>query len=393
MKKLILEISLFLIIMTAISALFISSDWDIQLQKPFYNSSDGWFMKDSQPWRLLYKVGTIPGLMLAVSGIVLLILSFTKSKYLKYRKIGAFILLVMIIAPGVIVNAGFKDHWGRIRPRNIQEFNGKYEYIELWEKGVTGKGKSFPCGHASMGFYFFVLFFLYRKTNRKAAVFWFIFAMVYGTLIGIARMAGGGHFASDVLWAGAFVYITCLILYYSLGMSKDIYYVSESAFKVRKTPIIILSLMLGGLIAFYLTSIPYYKDRHFSAGKNIEKLVFTIDNGTIELNVLDSLYIKSEIHGFGFPESSIKQKLATENNTADFSSSTKGLFTELNMATSLNIGRQTDSVFIFFNPEKNNFVFDSLKTKNYVEIVLNDERIQTAEDNRDKILIIIKDIE
>ncbi len=375
--------------MTAISALFISSDWDIQLQKPFYNTSEGWFMKDSQPWKLLYKAGTIPGLLLAVSGIVLLILSFTKSKYLKYRKIGAFILLVMIIAPGIIVNAGFKDHWGRIRPRNIQEFNGKYEYIELWEKGITGKGKSFPCGHASMGFYFFVLFFLYRKSNKKAAIFWFVFAMVYGTLIGIARMIGGGHFASDVLWAGAFVYITCIILYYSLGMSKDVYYVSESAFKVRKTPIIILSLMLGGLIAFYLTSIPYYKDRHFSAGKNIEKAVFNIDNGNIEINVCDSLVVKSQIHGFGFPESSIKQKLTKDNGLAEFSSKTKGLFTELNMTTTLGIDRQTDSIFVYLKSDKSALVIDSLKNKDFTEIILNGNKIKNAEAREDVMYIII----
>ena len=375
--------------MISLSLTFIYTGWDIQLQKPFYSSSDGWFLKDTQPWKLIYKAGTIPGLLLAVYGIVLLILSFTKSKFVKFRKIGIFLLLVMIIAPGIIVNAGFKDHWGRIRPRNIKQFNGKYEYIELWQKGVTGKGKSFPCGHASMGFYFFVLYFLNRKTNKKAALFWFIFSMVYGTLIGIARMIGGGHFASDVLWAGGFVYFTCLILYYTTGMSKNIYYETKSTFTVKKTPVIVLSLMLAGLIAFYLTSIPYYKDRKFTGSDNIEKLVINIDNGNIEFSILDSLVIKSEIHGFGFPESSIKQDLKKENNYAEFTSGTKGLFTELNMTTNLGIGRYIDSVFVNITSDKASIVIDSINSMDFTEIILNERTIKAAVNQKDVIHIII----
>ena len=40
----------------------------------------------------------------------------------------------------------------------------------------------------------------------------------YGALMGVARMAQGGHFPSDVLWAGGVVYLVGLSLYYLLRL-------------------------------------------------------------------------------------------------------------------------------------------------------------------------------
>jgi len=34
--------------------------------------------------------------------------------------------------------------------------------------------------------------------------------VLYGVLMGIARMGQGAHFASDVAWAGGITYFTCL---------------------------------------------------------------------------------------------------------------------------------------------------------------------------------------
>ncbi len=38
----------------------------------------------------------------------------------------------------------------------------------------------------------------------------------------IVRMIQGGHFASDVLWAGGFTYLTGLIFYYVLKFDKRV---------------------------------------------------------------------------------------------------------------------------------------------------------------------------
>jgi hypothetical protein len=36
----------------------------------------------------------------------------------------AFLLLVLVLGPGLLVNGILKEHWGRVRPLNCQEFGG-----------------------------------------------------------------------------------------------------------------------------------------------------------------------------------------------------------------------------------------------------------------------------
>jgi len=39
--------------------------------------------------------------------------------------------------------------------------------------------------------------------------------------MGVARMVQGGHFPSDVLWAGGMVYLVGLSLYYLLRLDQE----------------------------------------------------------------------------------------------------------------------------------------------------------------------------
>lgn len=58
-----------------------------------------------------------------------------------------------------------------------------------------------------MGFYLGVPFFILRRKYTKKAVILLGCSLVYGTVIGVARIAQGGHFAGDVLWAAGFTYL------------------------------------------------------------------------------------------------------------------------------------------------------------------------------------------
>lgn len=51
-----------------------------------------------------------------------------------------------------------------------------------------------------------------------------ITGIVYGTLMGMSRMARGAHFASDVIWAGGIIYYTGMALYFLLGMHVSIWW-------------------------------------------------------------------------------------------------------------------------------------------------------------------------
>jgi lipid A 4'-phosphatase len=95
-----------------------------------------------------------------------------------------------------------------------ENLGGDKEFLPILSRGENIKSdcNSFPSGHAAVGFYLMTpAFFLYRRHHRWAAAFLF-FGVAGGAIMGIARMAAGGHFVSDIIWAGAIVYFTALIL-------------------------------------------------------------------------------------------------------------------------------------------------------------------------------------
>lgn len=51
-----------------------------------------------------------------------------------------------------------------------------------------------------------------RKISPKWAWLLLWLGMICGVLMGIVRMAQGGHFATDLLWAGGLVYLLGLVL-------------------------------------------------------------------------------------------------------------------------------------------------------------------------------------
>jgi len=45
--------------------------------------------------------------------------------------------------------------------------------------------------------------------------------LLYGALMGLARMIQGGHFLTDVIWSGILVYLTGLSLYYLFRLDRE----------------------------------------------------------------------------------------------------------------------------------------------------------------------------
>ncbi len=173
-----------------------------------------------QPWRFLYDFGAIPAVVIACASLAAFIASFRIRNIRPYRLIALFLVLVLIVGPGLIVNTAFKDRWGRPRPRHIAVFSGQERFLRVWEKGDGKEDHSFPSSHASMGFYLLSPFFVLRKVSPKYAAILLILGLIYGSLMGLARIVQGAHFLSDVVWAGGFVYLAGLGLYYLLRLHR-----------------------------------------------------------------------------------------------------------------------------------------------------------------------------
>ena len=111
-----------------------------------------------------------------------------------------FLSLGMALGPGLIVNLGMKDHLHRPRPAHIAEFGGGREFRPFYRfDGACPKNCSFPSGEAAEAFWMLAPASLAPLPWRGPAI---AGAVVFGGAVGLLRMAFGGHFLSDVVFAG-----------------------------------------------------------------------------------------------------------------------------------------------------------------------------------------------
>lgn len=215
------EFLLPLALLVVLTALFAATNLDLALESRFYVAGSGWILADHNPWKFLYHYGVYPPVAIAVCSLLLLIAGFSSARAAVYRKPALFLFLLMLLGPGLLVNTALKDHWGRPRPRQMQMFGGDCVYHQVWQCDLGGKGASFPSGHAAAAFYMMAPYFVLRRSSRKRARLALAAGIGYGLLMGVARMVQGGHFPSDVVWAGGVVYLTGLALYYLLRLDRD----------------------------------------------------------------------------------------------------------------------------------------------------------------------------
>ena len=119
-----------------------------------------------------------------------------------------FIWSSLIISIIIIINILLKGLWGRARPNDILQLGGGDIYSP-WYK-ITDEclnNCSFVSGDASVGFSMLVLFFITRKT-----IYCYL-AIVLGSLLGLVRIAEGGHFLSDVVFSFLVMAISTILLF------------------------------------------------------------------------------------------------------------------------------------------------------------------------------------
>lgn len=205
------EVLFVLIFLVVGTALIAYTSADLTVSSHFYQSGV-WPVGERFPWALLYRLDRYPAFAVAIFGLSAAIYGCFKSQWRPWRRRGIFLVLLLALGPGLMVNAEFKDHWGRPRPRDITEFGGTKQFHQPWQPDINGTGRSFPCGHGSAAFYLMAPFFIYRRTKPAIAGRWLAGGLVFGLLMSYARIAQGGHFLSDVFWAWGMVYLTALLL-------------------------------------------------------------------------------------------------------------------------------------------------------------------------------------
>ncbi len=113
-----------------------------------------------------------------------------------------------IISVLIFVNLILKNFWGRARPNDVVELGGTESFSPWFEiTDACETNCSFVSGDASVGFSIIILYLITKK------IIFLYASVVVGLVLGLIRIMAGGHFLSDILFAGFFIVILNIILF------------------------------------------------------------------------------------------------------------------------------------------------------------------------------------
>lgn len=205
-------------------------DLDLRFSRLFFLNQE-WSGNQDPVVAFLYHTAHFPGIILGFCGLFMLLSGLIRRNEMRIR-MGGFVVLVLLIAPGLLVNAIVKPLVSRPRPNQLEEFGGNAQFVYPWEETNGVHGHSFPSGHASIGFFLMVPGFLIRRRNSETARIWLGLGLFSGFFVGLLRISQGSHFLSDVVWSGGVVYLTCLLMAAWLKLSE-----TEPVTKIQTKPV------------------------------------------------------------------------------------------------------------------------------------------------------------
>ena len=192
--------------------------------------------------------------------------------------------------------------------------------------------------------------------NRKKVLAYSVLAVGigYGIIIGIARMMAGGHFASDVLWAGLIVWLTALTGYYLFRVDKpmEIPVLSSSDQKKKARRITLaMGILLPVITLGMMLATPYFSSKEFHlttaefARISPRVILFDLGNSTVRIVPDTAFRLEYKVNAFGFPNSKVRGHW-TAGDTCRYVFETMGWFTELTNDVKLKIPPADSCTFL-----------------------------------------------
>jgi lipid A 4'-phosphatase len=191
---------------------------DLYVSRIFYGQG---FYLGEQWWTKLLNDGV--GYFLAVSmTIVVSIYAFNRIAKRSIANVSGrtllYLVFVLVLGAGLIVNTAFKDHFGRARPRDIEAFGGALQFTPAFIATTECRSNcSFSSGHGAGAFFAIALAMAFSR--RRAALF---AAVAYGCLVSVSRIVSGAHFLSDTV-VSFFVMLLVADALYFLFFASEFY--------------------------------------------------------------------------------------------------------------------------------------------------------------------------
>jgi lipid A 4'-phosphatase len=184
---------------------------DLRIAQHFHDYIDAshnvFAWRISPPLMLARNVGLWVGTVLIAPAVAALVvkLILPERKMLISGRAIVFLITTLALAPGLMVNVLLKDHWGRPRPIDVAELGGTQHFVAWWDtRGDCPSNCSFVSGDVAGAFWTIAPAALAPPQWRVLA---YGAALAFGSAVGVLRIAGGGHFFTDVVFAGVFMYL------------------------------------------------------------------------------------------------------------------------------------------------------------------------------------------
>ncbi len=186
---------------------------DLWMSGQFFRPEGGFYLKDAGWAVAVYDSIPIIAIGVGVGSLALLLANLVRKQQVGpfSSRFLLFVLAALALGPGLVVNAGFKDNWGRARPRDVTEFSGERTFTPaLQPTDQCDRNCSFVAGHPSVAFWLAAFGFAAATRRRRTGIFWA--AAAFGMVAGLGRIVQGGHFLSDVVFSGMSVFTVLWLL-------------------------------------------------------------------------------------------------------------------------------------------------------------------------------------
>jgi len=187
---------------------------DLDLAGITFDASRHMFGVNAQLWvQHTREAARIAIVLLALPAFlaILLKLIFPNRRMLIDARAALFLIATLALGPGLLTNLLLKDHWGRPRPIDIQQFGGDYRFKPWWDpRGDCPNNCSFIAGEPSGAFWTLAPAALAPPPLQPLA---YGVALAFGVGLGALRIGAGAHFFSDVVFAGLLTYLLIWVVY------------------------------------------------------------------------------------------------------------------------------------------------------------------------------------
>ena len=152
------------------------------------------------------------GILVAPAVIALAVkLVFPRARFIMSARAAIFLAATLALGPGLLVNAILKDHWPRSRPIDVRPLGGADRFVAWWDpRGDCPKNCSFVSGDISAAIWTIAPAALAPPAWRPLA---YGAALAFTAGISFQRMVLGGHFITDIVFAGVFTFLIIWLMH------------------------------------------------------------------------------------------------------------------------------------------------------------------------------------